>query len=546
MSDYNFSLDLETKNTISVTISWLKDSGCSPCRVLEFGPANGRLTRYLKETLGCNVTIVEIDETAGSEAAQYAEKAYLGETEGDIEKYLWAQEEAVFDRIILNDVLEHLHDPKRVLEECRKHLAENGEIIVSIPNVAHNSILVGLCLGRFDYDSTGLLDRTHVHFFTYATFTELLKEAELTVYETQLIYSKVGNNEIANTYEDLPSSVSRYLRSRWEGSVYQYLFRIGTDSAKENSEVPWEEIDRYEDEESTVIPMTALNELPEAAQKVSCIYTAGSSCDLSFRIANETEKPFCCFRWDPLEHSCMFILEECFLRYPDGTRQELFVHHCNADLKIDNLFAFYEEDPWIYFKPDSAAGFQGGPFELVASFTLLATGLNSEQDAREFLRAAVLADLSASRQKETVTKLETRLAYLERKPLADQISELNSVVEQRNRDIEELHEELGNEIRQLHQDVAHRDQDIQKLNTEISNIRILLEKSEQDILEQKAEIEKRDSQIEEQGAFIAKKEQDISELKTYIEKKEQDILKLRAYIEKMNKSIPHFLKNRKS
>ena len=70
MSEYDFALDLETKNTISVTVSWLEEAGCDGKRILELGPANGRLTRYLKETLGCSVTIVEIDEDAGAVDAE--------------------------------------------------------------------------------------------------------------------------------------------------------------------------------------------------------------------------------------------------------------------------------------------------------------------------------------------------------------------------------------------------------------------------------------------------------------------------------------------
>ena len=102
MGNYDFSLDLESVNTMSVINGWIKEGS----RILEFGPANGRLTKYLKEEKNCQMTIVEIDGETGREASAFAEKAYLGE-EGDIEKFKWTAETEPFDYIIFADVLEH-------------------------------------------------------------------------------------------------------------------------------------------------------------------------------------------------------------------------------------------------------------------------------------------------------------------------------------------------------------------------------------------------------------------------------------------------------
>ncbi|MBP3296876.1 MAG: class I SAM-dependent methyltransferase, partial [Lachnospiraceae bacterium] len=168
MGNYDFSLDLESVNTMSVINGWIKEGS----RILEFGPANGRLTKYLKEEKDCRMTIVEIDGETGREASAFAEKAYLGE-EGDIEKFKWTAETEPFDYIIFADVLEHLHCPDRVLKEASDLLKPEGEILVSVPNITHNSILIDLINDRFDYDETGLLDRTHVHFFSYDSFVKM-------------------------------------------------------------------------------------------------------------------------------------------------------------------------------------------------------------------------------------------------------------------------------------------------------------------------------------------------------------------------------------
>ncbi|MBO6206656.1 MAG: methyltransferase domain-containing protein [Lachnospiraceae bacterium] len=221
MGNYDFSLDLESVNTMSVINGWIKEGS----RILEFGPANGRLTKYLKEEKDCRMTIVEIDGETGREASAFAEKAYLGE-EGDIEKFKWTAETEPFDYIIFADVLEHLHCPDRVLKEASDLLKPEGEILVSVPNITHNSILIDLINDRFDYDETGLLDRTHVHFFSYDSFVKLCGANGVKIVDMVPVYSRVGDNEIKNTWRDVPAVLERELRKRAHGSVYQYVYRI--------------------------------------------------------------------------------------------------------------------------------------------------------------------------------------------------------------------------------------------------------------------------------------------------------------------------------
>jgi 2-polyprenyl-3-methyl-5-hydroxy-6-metoxy-1,4-benzoquinol methylase len=81
-----------------------------------------------------------------------------------------------FDCIVFNDVLEHLVDPWAALERTHSHLLPGGVIVVSIPNVRHIWVLHDLIFhGRWDYEEKGLLDRTHLRFFTRSTAIELLQ-----------------------------------------------------------------------------------------------------------------------------------------------------------------------------------------------------------------------------------------------------------------------------------------------------------------------------------------------------------------------------------
>jgi 2-polyprenyl-3-methyl-5-hydroxy-6-metoxy-1,4-benzoquinol methylase len=81
-----------------------------------------------------------------------------------------------FDRVLLLDVLEHLVRPERLLAEVRPALKEGGRLVVSVPNVANITVRLALLFGRFPYTDRGILDCTHLHFYTRQTARALLEE----------------------------------------------------------------------------------------------------------------------------------------------------------------------------------------------------------------------------------------------------------------------------------------------------------------------------------------------------------------------------------
>jgi 2-polyprenyl-3-methyl-5-hydroxy-6-metoxy-1,4-benzoquinol methylase len=91
-----------------------------------------------------------------------------------------------FDKILLLDVIEHLPDPARIVRECSRLLEPGGQLIISVPNVANISVRLMLLLGRFDYTERGILDRTHLRFFTRRTIRELIEAAGCTVFRHQM------------------------------------------------------------------------------------------------------------------------------------------------------------------------------------------------------------------------------------------------------------------------------------------------------------------------------------------------------------------------
>jgi 2-polyprenyl-3-methyl-5-hydroxy-6-metoxy-1,4-benzoquinol methylase len=82
----------------------------------------------------------------------------------------------LFDKVLLQDVLEHLRYPERLLQDCKKVLKPHGQLLVSLPNVANITVRLSLFFGRFEYSQRGILDKTHLRFFTRRTARCILVE----------------------------------------------------------------------------------------------------------------------------------------------------------------------------------------------------------------------------------------------------------------------------------------------------------------------------------------------------------------------------------
>jgi 2-polyprenyl-3-methyl-5-hydroxy-6-metoxy-1,4-benzoquinol methylase len=223
---YDFQLDMTTENSNATILKNITPY----TRVLELGCAHGRMTKYLKEQLHCNVTIAEIDKEAGTVAAQWADKSFLGE-DGNIEKGTFFSElndagVNNLDYIVFADVLEHLRYPEVVLEKSKHLLSSKGSIWVSIPNVSHNAVLIDLWNDLFKYREVGLLDNTHLRFFTAQSLGEMVFNCGLRVASAINLKNVVENTEFNNSYDDVPPTVALLLKRREYGEVYQFVWEL--------------------------------------------------------------------------------------------------------------------------------------------------------------------------------------------------------------------------------------------------------------------------------------------------------------------------------
>lgn len=189
--------------------------------VLEFGPANGVMTEYLCNSLDCDVYIVEYDEEDFNVAMKYAK----GGVFGDASKLEWVSKfsHIKFDYIIFSDILEHLYNPSVVLKNAVPLLKNEGRVFISVPNIAHSAIIINLIANKFEYHNIGLLDNTHIRFFTYYSLHEMLDLVGLTAIVEDASYAPPQTTEFGVDYNVLAGNTD-VLKGKDFENVYQFVF----------------------------------------------------------------------------------------------------------------------------------------------------------------------------------------------------------------------------------------------------------------------------------------------------------------------------------
>lgn len=146
--------------------------------VLDVGCSAGVLARELVAQ-GAVVDGVEADRAAAMEAAGSCRTVLVG----DVETLDLPFAQGSYDTIVMADVIEHLRDPVAVLGRLRPYLSSGGKLLISTPNVANWSMRLRLMGGRWDYTDRGLLDRTHLRFFTRKTLIATVRGAGFAITE---------------------------------------------------------------------------------------------------------------------------------------------------------------------------------------------------------------------------------------------------------------------------------------------------------------------------------------------------------------------------
>lgn len=198
----------------AIALGWLKDGDT----VLDVGCNTGYVGRAARERLRVVFDGIEGDAGAAANAREtYRSVACVDLASGPP----WPGVAAGYDAVLALDVLEHLPEPLAALRALAGLLSPAGRMVLSVPNVAHWTVRLGLLSGRFDYTETGILDRTHLRFFTRRSLFEVCAEAGLTVEEIAVTTNSFPLRKL------VPHGIRRKAAALLPGPLaYQFVVRL--------------------------------------------------------------------------------------------------------------------------------------------------------------------------------------------------------------------------------------------------------------------------------------------------------------------------------
>jgi 2-polyprenyl-3-methyl-5-hydroxy-6-metoxy-1,4-benzoquinol methylase len=220
-----FVVDLQNENS-----SWRKvfDLVTANSQVLDVGCNSGYFAKVLIEQKGCHVDGVEIDRDDAQRARAICSTVF----EGDVEDSSFALYKArqSYDFVVCLDIIEHLRNPTLAVQRFAELLKPDGRLIFSIPNMANGSVRLGLLQGLFDYQREGLLDETHLHFYTLKAICKLVEESGLSWHGlTQTVYDVMPETIglCLGTVGLTPTTQFVDFLNSGESVVFQYIGVLG-------------------------------------------------------------------------------------------------------------------------------------------------------------------------------------------------------------------------------------------------------------------------------------------------------------------------------
>lgn len=234
---YNKNIKLNNPNDSAVILFNYIEPGST---VLDMGCACGDLAAKLVREKSCDVYGLEYNEESVAQCRKLNVFEQIRQFDlNRLAEDSFPQYREKFDYVILGDVLEHLYNPPAVLKIAAGYLKSGKYLLISLPNLAHASIKANLLLNDFSYTELGILDKTHLRFFTYRSIASLLANAGLDI--SQIEYTTLpADGYQPHSLSELPEPLQDFILQDKHSAVFQYVLKCRT--AKNASVVELEEM----------------------------------------------------------------------------------------------------------------------------------------------------------------------------------------------------------------------------------------------------------------------------------------------------------------
>lgn len=304
----------DEQTSLSVLASLVPVEG----KVLDLGCGSGALGQYLSTERGCTCDGVTLSRAEAEHAHPNYRKVEVADLEAVNLPQLFAGHQ--YDAIVCADVLEHLRNPERILQACRTLLSPKGRLLISVPNAAYAGLTLDLMHGEFRYRAEGLLDKTHLRFFTRRSLYRFFQENGWSIDTLQAIRRELWDSEFEQTPDSLPPAVTRYLLSLPDALSYQFIGVVRPAASAEIAQRPSDEQAPH-DKHATFTAQMYWGEngqYDEARKRVVSGRIGMPRQTLRFELpAHASSNPS--LRLDPADRPGFLHLHSLHLRQADGT-----------------------------------------------------------------------------------------------------------------------------------------------------------------------------------------------------------------------------------
>lgn len=218
---YRRRLDLSAANdSLAMVASHIPQSSW----VLELGAATGYFAHALSQEKGCRVDGVELDPVMAREARPWYRRLVVG----DLDRLALTDyfPPGGYDTVVCADVLEHLRSPETLLRQLPALLTAGGQVLVVVPNAGYAGIIAELMQGDFRYRPEGLLDRTHLRFYTRRSLIRMCEDCGFSVVSVATTLRHFEHSEFADAVAQLPEPVLKHLAGLADADAYQFVARL--------------------------------------------------------------------------------------------------------------------------------------------------------------------------------------------------------------------------------------------------------------------------------------------------------------------------------
>lgn len=426
---YKRTVEGESQDSLSL-IAQLIQPGQS---FLDLGVGAGGLGQYLSAQRSIEADGVTYNPDEAALAGRWYRRVWVADLNTAALADLLGEQR--YDCIVCADVLEHLQAPQHLLAQCAALLKPGGRLLTSVPNAGYCGLLAELIEGDFRYRPEGLLDQTHLRFFTRRSLQRFFSENGWSTISQQTTQRSLLDSEFASHFDRLPPAVARHLLALPDAQTYQFISVLQPSAAAAQTNSRDEATCEAQHHELAHAQYSAqlflgLNDHYDEQRKLSARGHIGEpQQSLVFNIPASAQ-PYTQLRLDPADRPGFFRLHHLRLRWPDGqlawqwlagqdplatlaeAPQQHILFSPPWEMSSGALLLLHSDDPWLQL-PLTAALLQrisqtGATLELCAGWPMSADYLqasnsinavqNTHQHALEALQHTLQQELTQLHQ----------------------------------------------------------------------------------------------------------------------------------------------------